>query len=41
MLCDARQQASVKNALIRLVESIAADDPATLAAQGRRLSIGR
>ena len=41
VLCDARQQASVKNALIRLVESIAAGDPATLAAQGRRLTIGR
>src|ERR1700692_4814279 len=36
VLCDARQQASVKNALIRLVESIAAGDPATLTAQGRR-----
>ena len=41
VLCDARQQASVKNALIRLVESIAAGNPATLTAQGRRLSIGR
>jgi signal recognition particle receptor subunit beta len=41
VLCDARQQASVKNALIRLVESIAAGDPATLTAQGRRLTIGR
>jgi signal recognition particle receptor subunit beta len=41
VLCDARQQASVKNALIRLVESIAAGDPATLSAQGRRLTIGR
>ena len=41
VLCDARQQASVKNALIRLVESIAAGNPATLSAQGRRLTIGR
>jgi hypothetical protein len=41
VLCDARKQASVKNTLIRLVESIAAGNPATLAAQGHRLSIGR
>ena len=41
VLCDARKQSSVKNALIRLVESIAAGDPATLTAQGRRLPIGR
>ena len=41
VLCDARQQASAKNTLIRLVESIAAGSPATLAAQGRRLTIGR
>ena len=41
VLCDARKQASVKSTLIRLVESIAAGNPATLTAQGRRLSIGR
>jgi len=41
VLCDARKQASVKSTLIRLVESIAAGNPSTLTAQGRRLSIGR
>jgi signal recognition particle receptor subunit beta len=39
VLCDARDQSSVKETLIRLVESIAAGD--TAAAQGRSLSIGR
>jgi uncharacterized protein len=39
VLCDARHQASVKETLIRLVESIAAGG--TPAAQGRSLSIGR
>ena len=39
VLCDARQQASVKTTLIRLVESIAADG--TLPAHGRSLTIGR
>jgi signal recognition particle receptor subunit beta len=39
VLCDARQQASVKSTLIRLVESIAADG--TLPAHGRSLTIGR
>jgi uncharacterized protein len=40
VLCDAREQASVKDALIRLVESIAAN-PDTASAHGRRLIIGR
>jgi signal recognition particle receptor subunit beta len=39
VLCDARDQSSVKETLIRLVESIAADGPP--AAQGHSLSIGR
>jgi len=39
VLCDARDQSSVKETLIRLVESIAAGG--TSAAQGRSLSIGR
>ncbi len=39
VLCDAREQASVKAALIRLVESIAAN-PDTASAHGRRLIIG-
>jgi hypothetical protein len=39
VLCDARQQASVKSTLIRLVESIAA--AGTLPAHGRSLTIGR
>ena len=39
VLCDAREQASVKDALIRLVESIAAN-PDTASARGRRLIIG-
>jgi uncharacterized protein len=39
MLTDARDQSSVKETLIRLVESIAAGG--TSAAQGRSLSIGR
>jgi hypothetical protein len=39
VLCDARKQASVKDALIRLVESIAAN-PDTAPAHGRRLIIG-
>jgi signal recognition particle receptor subunit beta len=39
VLCDARDQSSVKETLIRLVESIAAGG--TAAAQGRSLSIGR
>ena len=39
VLCDARDQSSVKEALIRLVESIAAGGTST--AQGRSLSIGR
>ena len=39
VLCDARDQSSVKETLIRLVESIAADGPS--AAQGHSLSIGR
>ena len=41
VLCDARDHASVKNALIRLVESIAAGRPGGASAQGRRLTIGR
>ena len=40
VLCDARKQASVKNTLIRLVESIAAADSAR-PAPGRSLTIGR
>jgi uncharacterized protein len=39
VLCDARNQSSVKETLIRLVESIAAGGPA--AVPGRSLSIGR
>jgi uncharacterized protein len=39
VLCDARDQSSVKETLIRLVESIAAGGTST--AQGRSLSIGR
>jgi signal recognition particle receptor subunit beta len=39
VLCDARDQSSVKEALIRLVESIAAGGTST--AQGHSLSIGR
>jgi signal recognition particle receptor subunit beta len=39
VFCDARDQSSVKETLIRLVESIAAGG--TSAAQGRSLSIGR
>lgn len=39
VLCDARDQSSVKETLIRLVESIAAGG--TPAAHGRSLSIGR
>jgi uncharacterized protein len=39
VLCDARDQSSVKETLIRLIESIAAGG--TPAAQGRSLSIGR
>ena len=39
VLCDARDQSSVKETLIRLVESIAAGG--TSAAQGRSLSLGR
>ena len=39
VLCDARDQSSVKETLIRLVESIAAGG--TSATQGRSLSIGR
>jgi signal recognition particle receptor subunit beta len=39
VLCDARDQSSVKETLIRLVESIAAGGAS--AAQGRSLSIGR
>ena len=41
VLCDARDQASVKNTLIRLVESIVAGGPGTLSSQGRSLPIGR
>ena len=39
VLCDARDQSSAKETLIRLVESIAADGRS--AVQGRSLSIGR
>jgi uncharacterized protein len=41
VLCDARNQASVKNALIRLVESIAAGGATAASAHGRSLIIGR
>ena len=41
MLTDARNQASVKNTLIRLVESIAADGEGLAPAQGRRIIAGR
>ena len=41
VLCDARDQASVKNTLIRLVESIAADGEGLAPAQGRRIIAGR
>ena len=41
VLCDARDHGSVKNALIRLVESIATGRPSALSAQGRGIAIGR
>jgi hypothetical protein len=41
VLTDARNQASVKNTLIRLVESIAADGEDLAPAQGRRIVAGR
>ena len=41
MLTDARNQASVKNTLIRLVESIAADGEGLAPAQGRSIIAGR
>ena len=41
VLCDARDQASVKSTLIRLVESIAASGAGLAPAQGRSLIIGR
>jgi signal recognition particle receptor subunit beta len=41
VLCDARDHGSVKNALIRLVESIAAGRPGGVAAPGRSITIGR
>ena len=41
MLCDARDQASVKNAMIRLVESIAAGDAGLASVPGRRIIAGR
>src|SRR5882724_7075605 len=41
VLCDARNQASVKNTLIRLVESIAAGGAGLAAAPGRRIIAGR
>ncbi len=41
VLCDARDHGSVKNALIRLVESIAAGRPSGAAAPGRSITIGR
>jgi signal recognition particle receptor subunit beta len=41
VLCDARNQASVKETLIRLVESIAAGGADLAAAPGRRIIAGR
>ena len=41
VLCDARDHGSVKNALIRLVESIAAGRPGGVSAPGRSITIGR
>jgi uncharacterized protein len=41
VLCDARDHGSVKNALIRLVESIANGRPGGVSAPGRSITIGR
>ena len=41
VLCDARDQSSVKETLIRLVESIAAGGAGLAAAPGRSLTLGR